>query len=106
MSNANKVVVRGEKLIAKADANAVKLIKNKVIYVKLGGSKTISFKTKKSAAGTRVAYTKAKGAKLVTVSKAGKVTAKRGLRAGTHTVKVKVACGKASTKVRVVVTVS
>ena len=106
VSNANKVVVRGEKLIAKADANAVKLIKNKVIYVKLGGSKTISFKTKKSAAGTRVAYKKAKGAKLVTVSKAGKVTAKRGLRAGTHTVKVKVACGKASTQVRVVVTVS
>ena len=106
VSNANKVVVRGEKLITKADANAVKLIKNKVIYVNLGGSKTISFKTKKSAAGTRVAYKKAKGAKLVTVSKAGKVTAKRGLRAGTHTVKVKVACGKASTQVRVVVTVS
>ncbi|MGN0078225.1 MAG: hypothetical protein ACI36V_05495 [Coriobacteriales bacterium] len=105
VKNANRVVARGEKLIAKADEKAVKLVKGKVIYVNLGSSKVISFKMKKSAAGTRLAYAKAKGAKLVTVSKAGKVTAKRGLKAGTHSVKVKVLCGKSSANVRVVVTV-
>ncbi|MGN0073453.1 MAG: hypothetical protein ACI36W_06650 [Coriobacteriales bacterium] len=102
--NANKVVARGERLITKADLNTIKLVKGKVIYVKAGSSKSISFKMKKSAAGTRVAYKKGTGAKLVTVSKNGKVLAKKGLKKGrSYTATVKVSCGEATKTVRVTV---
>lgn len=105
--NVNKVVARGERLITKADLNAIKLVKGKVIYVKAGSSKSISFKMKKSAAGTRVAYKKGTGAKLVTVSKNGKVLAKKGLKKGrSYTATVKVSCGEATKTVRVTVHVS
>ena len=62
--------------------------------------------------GSETAYTGAytitgTGAKLVTVSKYGKVLAKKGLKKGrSYTATVKVSCGKATKTVRVTVHVS
>ena len=48
------------------------------------------------------AYAKAKGSKLIAVTKSGKLTAKKGMRPGkTYTAKVKVTCGKAVEYVKV-----
>ena len=103
VANAENVIAQGEKLIAKADKSAVKRVKNKAFSVKYGKSKVIIFKTKKSTAGTKVVYKKTKGSKLITVTKTGMVTAKKGLKVGKHTAKIKVTCGKSNKFVKVVV---
>ena len=80
-------------------------MKNKAFSVRYGTSKSIYFKTLLSAAGTKVVYKKASGSKYITVTKAGKVTAKSGLKVGKHAVKIKVLCGKAFKYVKVTVRV-
>ena len=91
---------------ALADSKAVKRVKNKVFSVKPGATKSISFKTHASSVGTRVTYKKVSGSKYITVSKNGKVTAKKGLKKGKEYIaKVKVTCGKATNKVKVTVRV-
>lgn len=81
-------------------------MKDRAFSVKAGKSKSIAFKTKESEAGTKVVYKKTKGSKCITVTKTGKVTAKKGLKKGkTYTVKVKVTCGEATKTVKVTVRV-
>ena len=104
--NAQEVVKRGNELVAAADKKAVGKVKDKAFSVKAGKSKSIAFKTKASTAGTKVVYKKTKGSKYITVTKSGKVTAKKGMKAGkTYTAKVKVTCGKAYKYVKVTVKV-
>lgn len=94
--------------VSKALANkkAVERVKNKAFSVKAGATKSISFKTHASSVGTRVTYNKVSGSKYITVSKNGKVTAKKGLKKGKEYIaKVKVTCGKATNKVEVTVRV-
>ena len=94
--------------VSKALANkkAVERVKNKAFSVKAGATKSISFKTHASSVGTRVTYNKVSGSKYITVSKNGKVTAKKGLKKGKEYIaKVKVTCGKATSKVEVTVRV-
>ena len=104
VANAQEVVVSGNALVAKADKKAAAKVRDKGFSVKAGASKSIYFKTKLSAAGTKVTYKKSSGSKYITVTKSGKVTAKKGMRAGkTYTAKVKVTCGKAVEHVKVAV---
>lgn len=91
---------------ALADKKAVSRVKNKAFSVKAGAKKSITFKTHASSVGTRVVYKKTSGSKYITVSKNGKVTAKKGLKKGKEYIaKVKVTCGNASARVKVVVRV-
>ncbi|MGN0078600.1 MAG: hypothetical protein ACI36V_07435 [Coriobacteriales bacterium] len=102
VDNAEQVVERGGELVAKADAKAAKKVKGKSFSVKAGTSKSIVFNTTASAAGTKVVYKKVKGSKLITVTKSGKVTAKKGMKKGkTYTAKLKIICGKAVEYVKV-----
>ncbi|MGN0038724.1 MAG: hypothetical protein ACI36Y_06315 [Coriobacteriales bacterium] len=118
VANAEEVVARGTELIeeaeraaaeaaakkAEADAKAVAKVKNKSFSVKAGKKKVIYFKTTSSSAGTKVTFAKTKGSKYISVTKAGKVTAKKGMKKGkTYTAKVKVTCGKAYKTVKVTV---
>ena len=104
VANAESVVATGNALIEKADKKAAAKVKDKSFSVKTGTSKSIFFKTKLSAAGTKVVYKKASGSKYITVTKTGKVTAKKGMKKGrTYTAKVKVTCGKAWKYVKVTV---
>ena len=75
---------------AKIKASKVKKKKQSIVINKLVGVK--------SAKG-KVTYAKASGNKKITVASNGKVTAKKGLKAGTYTVKIKVtAAGNTSYK--------
>ncbi|MDD6739521.1 MAG: hypothetical protein PUD96_05855, partial [Coriobacteriaceae bacterium] len=104
VANAQEVVERGNALVTTADKKAAAKVRDKAFSVKAGSSKSIYFKTRASAAGTKVTYKKASGSKYITVTKSGKVTAKKGMRAGkTYTAKVKVSCGKAVEHVKVAV---
>ena len=106
VANAESVVATGNALIEKADKKAAAKVKDKSFSVKAGKSKVIYFKTKLSAAGTKVVYKKASGSKYITVTKTGKVTAKKGMKTGkTYTAKVKVTCGKACKTVKITVKV-
>lgn len=106
IANAQEVVVKGAILVAKADKKAIGKVKNKAFSVKAGTTKSIYFKTLLSAAGTKVTYKKASGSKYITVSKTGKVTAKKGMKEDkTYTAKLKVTCGKSWKYVKVTVKV-
>ncbi len=89
---ANPLVAKGKTVKIK---NSV--IKNKSVKVKRKKAITI-----KNAKG-KVTYKKAKGNKKITVSKAGNITVKKGLKKGTYKVKIKVtaagdSCYKKTTK--------
>ena len=104
VANAQEVVAKGSALVAAADEKAAKKVKNKLFSVKAGKSKSIYFKTKLSSAGAKVTYKKTSGSKYITVSKSGKVTAKKGMKAGkTYTAKVKVTCGATTRTVKITV---
>ena len=104
VANAESVVATGNALVVKADKKAAAKVKSKAFSVRYGKSKSIYFTTKVSAAGIKVVYKKVSGSKYITVTKSGKVTAKKGMRAGKkYTAKVKVTCGKAVEYVKVTV---
>lgn len=103
LSNAEKekvimdVIEVRDNVIRVADGFAVKTAANKTIKAKKNAKKTVTLKAITSVSGNKVTYhQKTKNAK-VTVSKAGKVTVKKGLK---KNVKIKVAayCGVAATK--------
>ena len=104
VANAQEVAERGAELVAAADEKAAAKVRDKAFSVKAGKGKSIAFKTKASSAGTEVVYKKASGSKYITVTKSGKVTAKKGMKAGrTYTAKVKVTCGATTRTVKITV---
>ena len=91
------------KLIATQDASAVKDIKavNKTYKTKSGklaATKTFKLKAVTSESGAKATYKKANtaGKSKITVSKAGKVTLKKGLKKGKYSLKVKGTVGASS----------
>jgi hypothetical protein len=71
---------------------AVKARSSKPVAVKAGKSKRASkaLKVTANASKGKVTYKKAKGSKKITVAKNGKVSVKKGCKAGTYALTVKV----------------
>lgn len=108
LTSAKADIAKAKLALMKKDANKL-TVKTKVLKVKAKkkGKKRIVKKTRKfsvkkafkvTKATGKVTYAKKSGNKKITVSSAGKVTVKKGLKKGTYTVKVQVkAAGDANT---------
>ena len=78
--------------IAKANGAVAFKVKKKTLKIKVGKSLKANkaFKVTKNSSKGRVTYKKAKGNKKILVAKNGKITVKKGLKAGTYKIKVKI----------------
>ena len=102
-----QTIAAADAAVKDADEAAIAKVKGKTVKAKAAKKTTAKLKVVTSESGAKSTFKKSSGNSKVKVSKSGKITVKKGLKAGKkYTVKVKATVGASTKTVKVVVKVA